>query len=136
MEINDPYAILGVRADARVETIKDAYQKLALKFHPDKNRSDSPDNAVKKFREIQEAWDLVKDTFEADGVKATIQGAETIPFGNISPKGEMTEVFEHSCHRCGDAVEIYLEDLLGGYNTFQCNSCSTYITIDFSNYRK
>lgn len=47
----DYYEILGVSKDASERQIKKAFHKLAMKYHPDKNRS--PD-AEAKFREIAE----------------------------------------------------------------------------------
>ncbi|KAH7975116.1 hypothetical protein HPB49_023875 [Dermacentor silvarum] len=52
----DYYKVLGVRQDASEDVIKKAYRKLALRYHPDKNKS--PD-AEDKFKEIVEAYDIV-----------------------------------------------------------------------------
>ena len=52
------YEILGVNHDATKEEIKKAYRKLALQYHPDKNKS--PD-AHEKFIEINEAYLLLYD---------------------------------------------------------------------------
>ncbi len=49
----DPYEILGVGKDATAKEIKKAYRKLALTFHPDKNKSDG---AQKMFVLINEAY--------------------------------------------------------------------------------
>jgi molecular chaperone DnaJ len=55
----DYYSILGVAQDASEETLKKAYRKLAMQYHPDKN----PDNpeAEKKFKEVGEAYDVLRD---------------------------------------------------------------------------
>lgn len=51
----DYYDILGVPKDASERQIKKAFHKLAMKYHPDKNKS--PD-AEAKFREIAEGKSL------------------------------------------------------------------------------
>nr|XP_046234434.1 dnaJ homolog subfamily B member 9-like [Scatophagus argus] len=54
----DYYDILGVTRDATERQIKKAFHKLALKYHPDRNKG--PD-AEAKFREIAEAYETLSD---------------------------------------------------------------------------
>ncbi|XP_037099368.1 dnaJ homolog subfamily B member 9 [Syngnathus acus] len=54
----DYYDILGVPKDASERQIKKAFHKLALKYHPDRNKG--PD-AEAKFREIAEAYETLSD---------------------------------------------------------------------------
>lgn len=56
--MKDYYAVLSIEVDASDSIVKNAYRKKASEFHPDKNAS--PD-APAKFREIQEAYDLLSD---------------------------------------------------------------------------
>src|SRR5260370_26503677 len=55
----DPYEVLGVARSAPEDDIKKAYRKLARQFHPDRNPGDK--QAEAKFKEVQEAYDLLSD---------------------------------------------------------------------------
>ena len=54
----DYYEVLGVQKNTPKDEIKDAYRKLALQYHPDRNKS--PD-AEEKFKEISEAYAVLSD---------------------------------------------------------------------------
>lgn len=55
----DYYEILNVERTATPEVIKKAYRRLALKYHPDKNKGDK--GAEAKFKEISEAYAILSD---------------------------------------------------------------------------
>ena len=57
--ISDPYQVLGVSPDASDEEIKQAYRKLAKKYHPDLNPGDEV--AAKKMQQINAAYDQIKN---------------------------------------------------------------------------
>jgi molecular chaperone DnaJ len=57
-EQRDYYNVLGVARDADAKAIKDAFRVLALKYHPDRNKS--PD-AEGRFKEIAEAYAVLSD---------------------------------------------------------------------------
>lgn len=91
----NPYEILGVAKDADDATIKKAYHKLVMKYHPDKNAGDK--SSEEKFKEINNAFDVLKDpqkraaydrfgdaAFAAgNGASAGSGGFNGNPFGNM-----------------------------------------------------
>jgi len=56
----DYYKILDIPRDADTETIKKAYRRAALKWHPDKNQ-DNREEAEARFKDIAEAYDVLND---------------------------------------------------------------------------
>lgn len=54
------YTTLGISKDADEHAIKKAYRKLAIKFHPDKNKENKKE-AESKFKEINEAYEVLSD---------------------------------------------------------------------------
>ncbi len=59
MANQDLYQVLGVTSSAVEKDIRQAYRKLARKFHPDLNPNDK--SAEKRFKEIQHAYDVLND---------------------------------------------------------------------------
>lgn len=99
----DPYEVLGVTRTATQDDIKKSYRKLAREYHPDRNPGDKV--AEGKFKEIQEAYDILgdeqkKSQFDQFGFAGPQQSS---PFGNGSPFGQGFE-----------GAEIDLGDILGG----------------------
>lgn len=71
----DYYQVLGVGRDTNDTNIKKAYKRLAMKYHPDRNRDDKA-TAESKFKEVKEAYEVLSnpqkrqlyDQFGHDGV--------------------------------------------------------------------
>lgn len=59
----DYYKILGIKKGATDDDIKKAYRKLALKYHPDKNKAPG---AEEKFKEVAEAYEVLSDKKKRD----------------------------------------------------------------------
>lgn len=83
MADSDYYKILGVSKTASPEEIKKAYRKLALQYHPDKNKTKE---AEEKFKEINHAYEVLSDTrkrqqYDQFGSAAFQGGAAGGPFG-------------------------------------------------------
>ncbi|MDN5275481.1 MAG: dnaJ [Candidatus Saccharibacteria bacterium] len=56
MSKRDYYEVLGVSKDASADEIKKAFRRMAVKYHPDKEGGDET-----KFKEVNEAYDILKD---------------------------------------------------------------------------
>ncbi len=91
MSKRDYYEVLGVSKSASADEIKKAYRRLAMKFHPDRNKDDAGDSE-KKFKEAKEAYEVLKnsdkkatyDQFGHDGLRAGAGGQSGAEgFGDI-----------------------------------------------------
>jgi curved DNA-binding protein CbpA len=58
MNMNDPYAVLGVSRSASDAEVTAAYRKMAKKYHPDLNPGDK--TAAAKMSEVNAAYDMIK----------------------------------------------------------------------------
>ncbi|MFM6279757.1 MAG: DnaJ domain-containing protein, partial [Dolichospermum sp.] len=58
-DFKDYYAILGITKTATSEEIKQAFRKLARKYHPDVNPNNK--QAEAKFKEVNEAYEVLSD---------------------------------------------------------------------------
>ena len=85
----DYYKILGVSKSASEDEIKKAYRKLALKYHPDKNKAK---DAEEKFKELAEAYEVLSDKKKRDiydqvGEEGLKNGAGQAGFGRAGSGG-------------------------------------------------
>jgi len=98
----DYYKVLGLDKKASEKDIKKAFRKLAMKYHPDKNKS--PD-ADEKFQEIAEAYEVLSDAHKRQQYDS--QGGH----------------FDFSGHGGGhhfkfeDIVHMFDDDLMAGFGT-------------------
>lgn len=79
---NDYYSVLGISRDADDKEIQKAYKKLALKWHPDKNKDNK--EAEQNFKKVSEAYSVLSDKskrqsydmYGKDGVNGGAQFSE------------------------------------------------------------
>lgn len=96
----DFYKVLGVEKTASADDIKKAYRKLALQYHPDKNKDDK--KAEEKFKEISEAYDVLKDEqkraaydrFGSAAFDGSMGGGGAGAAGGFSGFGGFSDIFE------------------------------------------
>ena len=92
----DYYDILGVSKNASKEEIKKAYRKLALQYHPDRNKTSKAND---KFKEINEAYEVLSDpkkksTYDQFGHAAFDPRARQGGFGQGFPGGGFTRTYK------------------------------------------
>ena len=107
MAKQDYYATLGVARDASADDLKKAYRKLAMQHHPDRNPGDK--RAEAKFKEINEAYDALKDeqrraAYDRYGHAAFEQGGGPGAAGG----------FDFGAGGIGDIFEQMFGDFMGG----------------------
>ena len=88
----DYYEVLGVARDADDETIKKAYRRLAMQFHPDRNVGDH--EAEGKFKEAAEAYEVLRDPHKRQRYdRYGHQGLEDVPMPNFGNTDSVMDIF-------------------------------------------
>ncbi|MBE8181909.1 MAG: molecular chaperone DnaJ [Candidatus Portiera sp.] len=87
----DYYKTLRVERDASAESIKKAYRRLAIKYHPDKNQGDK--EAEKKFKEMNEAFSVLGDAekrqkYDSFGHQG-VNGGGSSDYSNFNDLGDI-----------------------------------------------
>lgn len=102
MAKRDYYEVLGVSKDADEKTIKKAYRKVALKYHPDRNPDDK--EAEEKFKEAAEAYEVLSDpNKKARYDRYGHAGVDGNAGGGFSGRGmNMEDIFEQFGDIFGD----------------------------------
>lgn len=110
--MRDYYEILAVAKDADGETVKKAYRKLALQYHPDRNGGDK--EAEEKFKEATEAYEVLRDTDKRAAYdRYGHAGVKRGPAGAGAGAGGFGGGFGFE-----DALNIFMRDF-GGFGGFE-----------------
>jgi DnaJ-class molecular chaperone len=110
---NDYYQILGVSKTSSADEIKKAYRRLALTYHPDRNKTKE---AEAKFKEVTKAYEVLSDTqkrqaYDQFGHAAFEQGAGSGfagqgPFGGFGQQSGRQGPFTYTYTTSGDGAEF------------------------------
>lgn len=109
MANRDYYDILGVTRQASQDQIKSSYRKLAIKYHPDKNRGDA--KAEDSFKEATEAYEVLSDTqkrsrYDQFG-KAGVNASGSSSYGTKA-YSDFSDIF-------GDVGDVFSDFFGGGF---------------------
>jgi DnaJ-class molecular chaperone len=128
MEQKDYYDILGLEKDAGQKEVRDAYRRLALLHHPDRNK-DNPEAAA-RMKEINEsyavlsdpqkrkAYDSIRQTY---GASAYGQFRQTYSDQDIFRGSDIQQIFEELSRAFGfrGFDDVFRESYGAGYRTFE-----------------
>ena len=126
MAKRDYYDVLGVNKDASADQIKSAYRKLAVKYHPDKNKDDK--TAEEKFKEASEAYHVLsnserKQNYDNFGHAAFENGGGGRGgFGNFDFSSSFSDIFE----------DFFGEGFGGGRRSRRSNNRGSDLRYDLS----
>lgn len=122
--MSDYYQTLGVDKNAGADDIKAAYRKLAMKYHPDRNRND--ETAEKKFKDVRRAYQVLSDperrqAYDRFGEAGVNGGGNAAGASGFGFSGNMDDVFS----------DLFGDIFSGGRRTNRGRDQEVLLTLDF-----
>ncbi len=105
--MSDYYDVLGVPRNADEATLKRAYRKLAMEYHPDRNNGDR--GAEAKFKELTEAYEALRDPKKR---------AVYDRYGEAGLKSRAGQASGYHAFDLSEALNIFMRDF-GGFGGFE-----------------
>ncbi len=106
MEFLDYYKILGVDRNAAEKEIKSAYRRLARKWHPDLHPADRKAEAEEKFKQINEAYEVLRDP------------EKRAKYDRLGSRWKEGAGFDYGYRPAGEEVHFSGEGDPGGFSEF------------------
>jgi len=132
--MSNPYEILGIPNNSTDAEVKDAYRKLAKKYHPDNynNAPDIADVAAEKMREVNEAYNtIMKD--RKNGGSSSYSASSTSSYSSSSSAGSSSSKQSWSSNT-GSSQNTYAQS--NARATYTADNSGRYsTTTDFANVR-
>jgi DnaJ-class molecular chaperone len=91
--VSDYYKILGVTKDSNQIQIRKAFRKLALQYHPDKNKNS--EESKQKFMEIVKAYEILSDEKAKERYDANIFNDKNIQKFNWTPPADFANFYSY-----------------------------------------
>ncbi|XP_077995018.1 dnaJ homolog subfamily C member 24-like [Glandiceps talaboti] len=136
----DFYTILNAKRSSSYNELKQCYQKMILKYHPDKidqNLStEEQSKAMDKFIAIDKAWKILGNEQSRREYDANLQEREVSQKWPVNSEVDLDEMdyneangeYSFGC-RCSGEYIITEEDMLQGVNIICCSSCTLSIRV-------
>lgn len=120
----DLYAELGVTSDALAQNIKAAYRKLALKYHPDKNPSQSAADKFQRLASIYATLSNAELREKYDGLRGKHSSADVRRFREELWRREKSRLPRTDAHK----IEALRKEGLALRKRFQTSATSGYVS--------
>jgi len=119
MAEKDYYDILGIPRTASKDQIKQAYRRLAMKYHPDMNK-ENPKASGEKFKDVSEAYEVLMDDekrarydqFGVEGVQSTFRSGG-FDWSDFTHFGDISDIFGGGIGGFSSGGSLF-DDLFGG----------------------